>query len=123
MFIRELAQRTGLSPHTIRFYEKRGLIAKRFIQRGENNYRRFVEEAVENLRAVRTLQEAGFTLAEIKDLMGRWYSGKLTAPDGLAILGRKIQIIEERMAELTRIKTALREFGDHLKQATEQRRA
>ncbi|TMD39870.1 MAG: MerR family transcriptional regulator, partial [Chloroflexi bacterium] len=49
MFISELAEKTGLTPYTIRFYEKEGFLDERYIRRGENNYRYYCEDAVERL--------------------------------------------------------------------------
>ncbi len=39
MLIKELAEKTGLTPQTIRFYEKEGFLDTRYIRRRENNYR------------------------------------------------------------------------------------
>jgi DNA-binding transcriptional MerR regulator len=44
MNIREVAERTGLSAHTIRFYEKNGLLPK--IRRSEGGIRQFTESDV-----------------------------------------------------------------------------
>ena len=47
MKIHVLAQKTGLTPPTIRFYEKEGLMDQRHVIRGNNNYRNYTEESVE----------------------------------------------------------------------------
>jgi len=39
MLINELSKKTSLTSHTIRFYEEEGLLDKRHIQCGENNFR------------------------------------------------------------------------------------
>jgi MerR family transcriptional regulator, copper efflux regulator len=119
MLISELAQRTGLTSHTIRFYEKKGLLAKRYIQRGENNYRHYSKEAIERIAAIKALHVAGFTLSEIKDLMDRWDAGKLTPHDGAIFLQQKMDEINARIAELRQIKvTLMSTLGAHIKQAT-----
>ncbi len=43
MFISELEKKTGLTRHTIRFYEKEGFL-ENYIRRGENNYRDYSED-------------------------------------------------------------------------------
>lgn len=63
MRIGELAEATGLSRDTLRFYEERGLLAAR--RRG-NGYRDYPVEAVEWLCYLRSAQALGFTLAEIE---------------------------------------------------------
>ena len=121
MLISELAQKTGLTSHTIRFYEKRGLLANRYIQRGANNYRQYSKEAIERITMITTLHAAGFTLSEIKDIMDKWDAGMLTPQDGELFLQQKMDEIDARIAELRQIKvTLLRTLGAHVKQATEE---
>ncbi len=56
MKIQELAQKTGLSVHTIRFYEKQGLLDGRHVRRENNNYRDYSDEAIERLNLVKKFQ-------------------------------------------------------------------
>ncbi|KQV46175.1 MerR family transcriptional regulator [Duganella sp. Root198D2] len=63
MQIGELAEATGLSRDTLRYYEKRGLLAAR---RSVNGYRDYPEEAADWLRYIRLAQALGFTLQEIE---------------------------------------------------------
>ena len=97
MQIGELAQSTGLSRDTLRFYEKRGLLRSR---RAANGYREYPPEAVDWLRYLRLAQSLGFSLAEIEaDLP------LLAAPDEAAdalreALQRKLQDIDARIAGL-----------------------
>jgi DNA-binding transcriptional MerR regulator len=63
MQIGELAEATGLSRDTLRYYEKRGLLAAR---RSGNGYRDYPEEAADLLRYIRMAQALGFTLQEIE---------------------------------------------------------
>ena len=107
MLISELAQKTGLTSHTIRFYEKRGLLANRYIQRGTNNYRQYSKEAIERITMITTLHAAGFTLSEIKDIMDKWDAGKLTPQDGELFLQQKMDEIDARIAELMQCKVTL----------------
>ncbi len=118
MLISELSQKAGLSTHAIRFYEKKKLIPKRFVQRGANNYRRYSEDAVERLLQIRTLHEAGFTLAEIHSLLDKWDSGRLSPKDGEYLLQQKMNEIDAKIAEFRRIKADfMSKLGEHIKQA------
>ncbi|MTW11309.1 MerR family transcriptional regulator [Pseudoduganella eburnea] len=63
MQIGELAEATGISRDTLRYYEKRGLLRAR---RGSNGYRDYPEEAADLLRYIRIAQTLGFTLQEIE---------------------------------------------------------
>lgn len=65
--IGELADRTGVTAKTIRYYEKIDLLLP--AERGDNNYRYYTDEQVYQLRFIRRAQRLGLTLNEIKDLM------------------------------------------------------
>ena|SRR5436309_5851276 len=66
-FIGEVARQTGLSVHTIRFYEAEGLL--REAARTESGYRVFSPQSVEQLNFIRKAQELGFSLGEIRELL------------------------------------------------------
>jgi MerR family transcriptional regulator, copper efflux regulator len=107
MKIGELAEKTGLKPHTIRFYEKEGLLDTRYVQRGENNYRDYGEDAAQRLMLIKQAQLAGFTIAELKELAAAYDAGSLTAQQNMAYLQRKIDDIGRKIAELERVQTYL----------------
>src|SRR5260370_41587838 len=66
--INEGAKKPGLQAPTFRFNGKWGWLVSRPVRRGENNYRDYCEEAVEQLLIIKEVQAAGFTLAEFKEL-------------------------------------------------------
>ncbi len=103
MKIHELAQKTGLTAPTIRFYEKKGLLDTRHVRRGENNYRDYCEETVEHLLMIKEVQAAGFTLAEFKELDAACYTADgLVTQKAATFLRRKIAEVSEKRAELKR---------------------
>jgi MerR family copper efflux transcriptional regulator len=106
MQIGEMAQATGLSRDTLRFYEKRGLLRAR---RGANGYRDYPPEAADWLRYLRTAQQLGFTLAEIEADMPLLASADDTATAQLlrAALARKLADIDARIAGLTQLRGEL----------------
>ncbi|WP_256992535.1 MerR family transcriptional regulator [Paenibacillus sp. XY044] len=63
MKIQELADKMGLTIHTIRFYEKEGLLDDRHVRRESNNYRNYSDEAVERLKLIKKFQSIGCSLA------------------------------------------------------------
>jgi MerR family transcriptional regulator, copper efflux regulator len=69
MKIQELAEKTSLTAHTIRFYEKEGLLDSRHIRREENNYRNYSDEAIERLKLVKKFKAVGCSLAELKEIL------------------------------------------------------
>ncbi len=65
--ISELATRTGLTAHTLRFYEKNGLI--RASTRSEAGYRYYSEADVRRAEFVKTARNIGFSLDDISQLL------------------------------------------------------
>ncbi len=59
----------GLTIHTIRFYEKEGLLDDRHVRRESNNYRNYSEEAIERLKLIKKFQSIGCSLAELKAVL------------------------------------------------------
>src|SRR5487761_834071 len=66
-FIGEVARQTGLSIHTLRFYEAQRLLPG--APRTESGYRVYSPEDVEELCFIKRAQELGFSLKEIRDLL------------------------------------------------------
>jgi DNA-binding transcriptional MerR regulator len=63
-----LARATGLSPDTIRYYEKIGVLPR--ASRTESGYRIYPANAVERVLVVQRALQIGFTLAELADVDG-----------------------------------------------------
>lgn len=68
MSIGEFAKAVGVSVETIRFYERRGLLAPE--RRKANGYRVFGPDAVRRMRLIRTAKAFTFTLRELKENAG-----------------------------------------------------
>jgi hypothetical protein len=62
MLIGELAQKSGLTKDTIRFYEKKGLINLNTDDRRDNNYKEYPDQVLNKLLLVQKLKDMGFTL-------------------------------------------------------------
>jgi MerR family copper efflux transcriptional regulator len=108
MKINELAKKTGLTAPTIRFYEREGLLDIRHVQRGENNYRDYCEEAIEHLLMIKEVQAAGFTLAEFKELDKSCSAAdELVTQKAATFIRRKIAEVSAKRAELERVQTYL----------------
>ena len=63
----ELAERAGVNVQTLRYYERRGLLA--VPTRRPSGQREYAEDAVRLLRTIKAVQRLGFTLAEIEELL------------------------------------------------------
>jgi MerR family transcriptional regulator, copper efflux regulator len=105
MLISELSEKTGVSKHTIRFYEKAGLLQTDMAARGENNYRQYTEVAIEQLNFINGAKTLGFTLKEIKQIMADWDS---TSPEqAVNLIQLKLEQIEGQIEQLQQFKTSL----------------
>ncbi len=68
MGIGKVAKRAGVSIDTVRYYEKAGLLAP--AARLQSGYRRYGDLQLQRLRFIRRAQELGFSLKDIRDLLG-----------------------------------------------------
>ena len=107
MLISELEKKTGLTRHTIRFYEKQGFLESRSFRREENNYRNYSEETVAYLKMLKAGQAAGFTLAELKELINADEANELPLQKKVELIRQKISEIDRKKAELDQIQTYL----------------
>ena len=71
MRIGEVARQTGIGIETIRFYERKGLLAEP--DRRPSGFRQYDDTVVARLRFIRRAKELGFTLSEINELLGLWF--------------------------------------------------
>lgn len=111
MLINELSKRTGITAHTIRFYEKSGLIkGKRDENVKSNKYFHYDDETIEKLELIRDAKSVGFTISEIGQLMDAWYSNKLTISEKVAVLDEKLSSIDQRIKQLKEMKELIKEF-------------
>src|SRR5690349_7249030 len=63
----QLARAAGLNPQTLRYYERRGLLAEP--DRTLGGHRIYPEETVIVLRVIKAAQRLGFTLDEVAELL------------------------------------------------------
>jgi DNA-binding transcriptional MerR regulator len=107
MRIGKLAQLSGLSIDTIRFYEKRGLINEAHFERLPSGYRDYNESALERLQLVKGTQAAGFSLSEIAELFDRWENNELNDAEIAARLQEKSAQVARKIAELQQVQQYL----------------
>lgn len=111
MLIGELAEETGFSRDTIRYYERIHLLPDDLRSRGSNNYRQYDDAAVARLRAIRTLKEHGFTLSEVRDLLVHLESVESCTglPDALR---EKVERIDRKLREMASYRDRLNQALD-----------
>jgi DNA-binding transcriptional MerR regulator len=63
--IQEVSEQTGLSPHTLRYYEKEGLLSP--VERSEGGIRRYDERSIDSLLFVTRLRSTGMPIHKIRE--------------------------------------------------------
>jgi len=105
--IGRLAAAAGVGVETIRFYEREGLLPSP--ARTASGYRQYEPATAQRLGFIRRAKALGFSLAEIRELLG------LAEPDGerarvKALTRGKLAEIDQRIVELQRMRAALAEL-------------
>lgn len=98
MQIQEVSAQTGLSIHTLRYYEQIGLVTP--IMRKDNGHRTYTQDDVYRIRFVTNLRAAGMPIAEIKRYVELTQIGDETVAERLEILTGHQQAVEQHIAEL-----------------------
>jgi DNA-binding transcriptional MerR regulator len=120
----ELAQRVGVNPETLRFYEKEGLLSPD--SRTPSGYRQFAESAVDRLEFVRRAKGLGFSLTEIRELLLLQEGDAQNCVEVRDRLRNKLAVLLARKAELesleAQLRSALRKCDRQLKQVGPQQK-
>ena len=102
MRVGEVAERAGVNVETLRYYERRGLLPEP--DRTPSGHRRYDDETVRFLGAIKEAQAVGFTLAEIAEYLRA--ARRSAAPsEALRVrMAAKIDQIDGRIAALQRMR-------------------
>ncbi|MFQ6046093.1 MAG: MerR family transcriptional regulator [Gemmatimonadales bacterium] len=103
--IGQLADRARVNVQTVRFYERRGLIAEP--ERTPAGYRQYADDEVRRIRFIKRAQELGFSLSEIQELLELRIRHPSACATVEAKTRRKIDLVDQKIAELERIKRGL----------------
>lgn len=96
MHIQRFAALSGLSAHTLRYYEKIGLL--RHIARDTNGHRQFNERDIEWVRFIRRLKDTGMPLRTIQQYADLRESGDATQAQRRQLLLTHAQWLEDKIA-------------------------
>jgi MerR family transcriptional regulator, Zn(II)-responsive regulator of zntA len=106
MKISELSQQTGLSAHTLRYYEKHGLINAS--TRSEAGYRYYNDSDVRRVEFVKTARNTGFSLEDISQLLSiRVDKQSHSCQEVTDITEKKLQEVNAKLAELQSMQKTL----------------
>ena len=110
MNIGEAAKASGVSAKMIRHYEGVGLFPE--AARTEAGYRQYTEKEVGTLRFIRQSRDLGFSVEQIRELLGLWQNRKRPSRQVKALAQAHILELDEKLKELQAMKATLEHLVD-----------
>lgn len=107
--VSDVAQRAGVSPDAVRFYEKEGLLPPP--PRSPAGYREYEDSAPQRVKFIKGAQAIGLKLAEIKELLEIQDKGACPCGHTRTIVERRIEEIDADIARLTLLRGELAEMS------------
>ena len=98
--IQEVSKKTGLSAHTLRYYEKEGLITG--VERTPGGFRQYTDEDLEELGLICCLKNTGMSLQEIAQFVELTHQGEYTLKQRVELLREHRENMVKRMEEMQR---------------------
>ncbi|KQO18707.1 MerR family transcriptional regulator [Paenibacillus sp. Leaf72] len=96
--IKEASERLGCPAHTIRYYEKEGLLP--FIKRDKHGNRLFEQDHLDWIRLMTCFRATGMKLSLLKQMVNLALDGDSTIPQRKAILNQYKEDLYKRQSEL-----------------------
>ena len=96
--IQEVSQKTGLTAHTLRYYEKEGLLNG--VERSQGGFRQYTDEDLEALGLICCLKNTGMSLQEIARFVQLTQAGEHTLRERVNMLTEHRENVIARMAEM-----------------------
>ena len=106
----QLAKQIGVHTETLRYYERRGIIPEP--ERTLSGHRVYTQLDVTRIRFIKRAQELGFSLKEIAELLALRVDAERTCADVQEKALLKICMIEEKIRDLTKIKSVLSDLAE-----------
>ncbi|MGH3776899.1 MAG: MerR family DNA-binding protein [Pseudonocardiaceae bacterium] len=106
----EVAAQANVNTQTLRYYERRGLLAAP--ARSPAGYRAYPPAAVRVVRVIKRAQELGFTLADIEELLDLAEGGPDACDAVRAMALARLADLERRIADLRSMRDALARLVD-----------
>jgi MerR family Zn(II)-responsive transcriptional regulator of zntA len=109
--IGELSKLAETNNETLRFYESKGLLEEP--RRSDAGYRLYTKTDVQRVQFIMRARKMGFSLKEINELLSlRVTKEESTCGEVKELAENKLKVIEEKVAELNRMKAALQQITD-----------
>jgi DNA-binding transcriptional MerR regulator len=111
--VKQVAEITGISAHTLRFYDNKGLFP--YVPRDDNNVRLFAENHLEWINMIHCFRETGMSLADIKRYLELCELGKSTAEERYHIILDQKEKAEQEVINMQKRVEMLQKKTDYYK--------
>ena len=115
--IQQAAEKTGLTTHTLRYYERVGLLP--WIERAANRHRRYTEEDLRMIEFVKRLRSTGMPIVDVQRYVALLQRGGSTVAERLGIMEshreRLVERIEELQGFLARIEIKIEGYRERIR--------
>lgn len=115
--IGEVAERVGVNPKTIRYYEDIGLIPQP--TRRPSGYRAYGPDDVDRIAFIRRAQRLGLSLEEIGEVLAFREEGERPCEFVVEAVRRHAAEVDQRIAELTQLRHELADLIDRAADASD----
>jgi Cu(I)-responsive transcriptional regulator len=105
MNIGEASKASGVSAKMIRHYESVGLFPE--AHRTDSGYRQYSEKEVSTLRFIRQSRDLGFSIEQIRELLGLWQNRRRPSRQVKALAEAHLKELDEKLQELQTMKATL----------------
>lgn len=105
MNIGEAAKSSGVSAKMIRHYESLGLFPE--ASRTESGYRQYTDKEIGTLRFIRQSRDLGFSLEQIRELLGLWQNRRRSSRQVRALAQAHLEELDAKLRELQEMKATL----------------
>jgi len=106
-----LAEKAGVPPKTIRYYEAIGLIRK--ADRLPNGYRAYSALDMRELNFIKRARELGFSVGEVRDLLDLWRDQKRASRAVKALAASHLKALDRKIGELQAVRRSLAHLVAH----------
>jgi MerR family Zn(II)-responsive transcriptional regulator of zntA len=109
--IGELAKLAGVTPDTVRYYEKQHMMDHEV--RTQGGFRLYTDHDLQRLKFIRHARQLGFTLESIRELLSiRVDPEHHTCQESKSIVQARLSEVEERIEELQTMRRSLQRLND-----------
>ena len=111
MNIGAVAEKIGMAPKTIRYYEQKGILRK--ADRQANGYRAYSGLHMRELNFIKRARSLDFSIGDVRALLDLWHDRRRTSAAVRLLAAQHLDALERRIAELQSVRRSLAHLIEH----------